>query len=69
MDLNDYEKEQLMSLPQDPIMLLSYVNTQLRDNYSSLDDFCSSMDVSRAELEEKLKAVNYEYDAVRNAFV
>ena len=58
-----------MSLPQDPIMLLSYVNTQLRDNYSSLDDFCASMDVDRTQLEEKLKAVNYEYDAERNAFV
>lgn len=58
-----------MSLPQDPIMLLSYVNTQLRDNYSSLDDFCASMDVERSTIEEKLKAVNYEYDAQRNAFV
>lgn len=58
-----------MNLPQDPIMLLSYVNTQLRDNYSSLDDFCSSMGVDRSELEEKLRAVNYEYDAQRNAFV
>ena len=58
-----------MSIPQDPIMLLSYVNTQLRDNYSSLDDFCVSMDVDRTQLEEKLKAVNYEYDAERNAFV
>lgn len=58
-----------MSLPQDPIMLLSYVNTQLRDNYSSLDDFCASLDVERSVIEEKLKAVNYEYDAQRNAFV
>ena len=58
-----------MNLPQDPIMLLSYVNTQLRDNYSSLDDFCSGMDVDRSELEEKLRAVNYEYDAQRTAFV
>ena len=58
-----------MSLPQDPIMLLSYVNTQLRDNYSSLDDFCASMDVDRVQLEEKLKAVNYEYDENRNTFV
>ena len=56
-------------LPNDPIMLLSYVNTQLRDNYSSLDDFCASMDVDRSQLEEKLKMVNYEYDAERNAFV
>lgn len=58
-----------MSLPQDPIMLLSYVNTQLRDNYSSLDDFCASMDVDRVRLEKKLRAVNYEYDENRNAFV
>lgn len=59
----------MTNLPQDPIMLLSYVNTQLRDNYASLDEFCASMDISRRELEEKLAAVDYEYDAVRNAFV
>lgn len=58
-----------MNLPQDPIMLLSYVNTQLRDNYSSLDDFCADADMSRDEIEQKLRAVNYEYDAQRNAFV
>lgn len=58
-----------MSIPQDPIMLLSYVNTQLRDNYSSLDDLCSSLDVDKEALIEKLKMVNYEYDANRNAFV
>ena len=49
-------------------MLLSYVNTQLRDNYSSLDDFCASADISREELEEKLRAVNYEYDVQENCF-
>ncbi len=58
-----------MALPQDPIMLLSYVNTQLRDNYASLDDLCSSLDVARDELETKLKTANYEYDAEKNAFV
>lgn len=58
-----------MTLPQDPIMLLSFVNTQLRDNYASLDDFCKAADASREELETKLKTVDYEYDAERNAFV
>lgn len=58
-----------MDLPQDPIMLLSYVNTQLRDNYASLDDFCAAMDISRKKLEEALAAVDYEYDAGRNAFI
>ncbi len=58
-----------MNLPQDPIMLLSYVNTQLRDHYVSLDELCASLDADRAVIEEKLRAVNYEYDAKRNAFV
>lgn len=58
-----------MNLPQDPIMLLSYINTQLRDHYDSLDEFCAAVDVSRSEIEEKLKTVNYAYDAQRNAFV
>lgn len=59
----------MTNLPQDPIMLLSYVNTQLRDNYASLDDFCAAMDISRRELEEKLAAADYAYDAGRNAFI
>lgn len=58
-----------MNLPQDPIMLLSYVNTQLRDNYASLDELCASLDTDRTVIEEKLRAVNYEYDAKRNTFV
>lgn len=49
--------------------MLSYVNTQLRDRYESLDDFCAGEGVNRAELEEKLGAVNYEYSASRNAFI
>ena len=57
-----------MNLPQDPIMLLSYVNTQLRHNYGTLDDFCASAGVPREELEEKLRAVNYEYDEEENCF-
>ena len=58
-----------MSIPQDPIMLLSYVNMQLRDNYSSLEDLCASLDIDREALKEKLRMVNYEYDAERNAFL
>ena len=32
-----------MNLPNDPIMLMSYLNTQLRDNYPSLEELCKSM--------------------------
>ncbi len=59
----------MANIPKDPVMLLSYVNTQLRDNYPSLDELCSAMDVNRAELEEKLAAVDYRYAADRNQFV
>ena len=56
-------------LPGDPIMLLSAVNMKLRDTYVSLDALCEDMDVSRAELEEKLAAVGYAYDAAQNRFI
>ena len=48
-------------IPQDPVMLLSYINTQLRDNYRDLDDLCDRLDVSRAEIEEKLRKIGYSY--------
>ena len=41
------------NFPQDPIILLSYVNTQLRDHYATLAEFCAAMGADRAELEKK----------------
>ena len=55
-------------MPKDPIMLLSYVNTQLRDNYESLDELCASEGVDRQEIEEKLKGINYSYNKTLNKF-
>ena len=55
-------------LPNDPIMLLSFVNMKLRDSYASLDALCDDMDVSREEIMEKLAAVGYEYDKSSNRF-
>ena len=55
-------------LPNDPVMLLSVINMKLRDMYSSLDALCEDMDVSREEIEEKLKKINYEYDLQSNQF-
>lgn len=56
-------------LPQDPIILLSYVNTKLRDNYSSLDALCDGLDADREELVRKLEGVNYVYSPERNQFI
>lgn len=56
-------------LPQDPIILLSYVNTKLRDNYSSLDELCGDLDADKEELVRKLEGVNYVYSPERNQFI
>lgn len=58
-----------MNLPSDPIILLSYINTQLRDNYPSLEELCNSLDTNIEEITEKLSAVNYEYDEKLNKFI
>ena len=55
-------------LPQDPYMLLSYVNTKLRDEYDSLDALCDGLDADPGELTEKLSALGYVYDAAANQF-
>ncbi len=56
-------------LPQDPMILLSYVNTKLRDEYVSLDELCAALDADREELVRKLEGVNYRYSEERNQFV
>ena len=55
-------------LPKDPMILLSYVNTHLRDDYPNLDALCEDLDIPRAELEEKLSAVGFAYDEEQNRF-
>ena len=56
-------------LPQDPIILLSYVNTKLRDEYASLDDLCDDLNADREELVRKLEAVGFAYDQEKNRFL
>lgn len=56
-------------IPKDPVMLLSYVNTQLRDYYSSLDELCGAMDLDSQRIIDSLAAIDYRYDAGRNQFV
>ena len=55
-------------LPKDPIMFLSYVNTQLRDNYSIIDDFCSAVNITKEVVYTKLESINYFYDEESNQF-
>lgn len=56
-------------LPQDPAILLSYINTKLRDDYASLDELCDALDVDREELVRKLERVGYSYSPEHNRFI
>lgn len=56
-------------IPQDPIILLSFVNTQLRDHYSSLGEFCVAYDTDQEQLIQKLGQINYLYDEAQNRFI
>lgn len=57
------------NLPKDSVMMLSYINTQLRDFYPNLDELCKTLDVDKDELENKLAAIDYRYNAELNKFV
>ncbi len=56
-------------LPENPMMLLSVINTKLRDFYPGLDQLCEDLDISREEITEKLKTVGFEYNEELNRFV
>ena len=58
----------MKKIPQDPIICLSYVNTQLRDFYSSLDLLCDDLMINRDELVKKLADAGFAYDREQNRF-
>lgn len=64
MIMTMYEK-----LPKDPVMLLSFINTQLRDTYESFDDFANAFQVNGPETLALMKSIDYEYDPVVNQFI
>lgn len=61
--------ETAFMLPKDPAILLSVINTKLRDFYSSLDDLCDDLGVDKSDIEASLSKIGYFYSAQRNAFV
>ena len=42
------------NLPKDPVILLSFTNTQLRDTFESLSAFCTNFQISEEDICEKL---------------
>lgn len=59
----------MSQLPKDPVMLLSFINTQLRDHYQTLTELCKSYMVEENEILHTLESIDYEYDKRSNQFV
>ncbi len=57
------------NMPKDPMMLLSFVNTSLRDKGVDLDELCKSFNVDKKEIEEKLDKMGYTYNNELNRFI
>lgn len=56
-------------IPNDPVMLLSFMNLKLRDYGKNLEEICAELDIDKEELEKKLATIDYHYDKERNQFV
>lgn len=56
-------------IPKDPVMLLSYMNTQLRDYYSTLDECCASLGIEKEGVIAALAGIDYHYEEERNQFI
>ena len=54
------------AVPNDPVILLSFLNTKLRDHYSSLSALCDDLEQDEAVLTQKIAAIGYTYDSARN---
>lgn len=59
----------MANFPKDPVMLLSYVNTQLRDFYPSMDELCKELGASKEEIDAKLASIDYQYDPEQNRYI
>ncbi len=57
-----------MNIPGDPVMLLSFVNMKLRDEYDDLDKLCEGLDADRDEIVKKLGSIGYRYNKENNQF-
>lgn len=55
-------------IPKDPVMLLSFLNTQLRDHFSSLEELCRTFDLEAEEIQMRLEQIDYHYDKALNQF-
>jgi hypothetical protein len=58
----------MSAIPNDPMMLLSWVNLKLRDFYPSLDALCEDLEIEKSTILDKLSSIGFEYNPEQNRF-
>ncbi|MBR4963177.1 MAG: DUF4250 domain-containing protein [Muribaculaceae bacterium] len=58
----------MQTIPSDPMILFSFINMKLRDEFSSLDELCATLGIDRKWLEDNLSSVGFEYSPENNKF-
>lgn len=56
-------------IPKDPVILLSFVNTKLRDEFESLEELCAALDADAQAICDTLAVLDYHYDPAANRFL
>lgn len=56
-------------LPKDPNVLLSVINTKLRDKYQNINDLCDDLDESKDEIDNILNKIGYFYSLEQNRYI
>lgn len=59
----------MSAIPGDPVILLSFLNTKLRDFYPDLDALCDDLEQDKTALTQKIAAIGYTYDSDKNQFI
>lgn len=55
-------------IPKDPVILYSFLNTKLRDQYPSFQELCEDMDLNEKEILSVLESMDFHYDKAKNQF-
>ena len=59
----------MSAIPSDPVILLSFLNTKLRDFYPDLDALCDDLEQDKTALTQKIAAIGYTYNSDKNQFI
>ncbi len=49
------------TMPKDPVMLMSFINMKMRDEYRTLEDFCMSYSLDKTRLIAEMENAGFSW--------